>query len=176
MAVALLATIVGGCGGTEESSPSPNPPPTSVRDADPCSFLPRSLATTHDLKQVQADDSETSRSCAWSSASFSMMILVRWDSDSLVDFAQAFPVLSEDDVDLGGVQVAVGKSDDRPACAALFFAERGTVVEIVVGDEPPSSADAACERVENIGASTIQEIRDQDLLDAAPTATPTTTP
>ncbi|KUL20860.1 hypothetical protein ADL12_47325 [Streptomyces regalis] len=181
MTVSLLATaVLGGCGRTEDPSPSGSPstapPPTSVRDADPCSFLPRPQVTTYDLKRAGKDVSETSRSCAWTSAKFAMMILVRWDSQTLVDFGQAFPVPGEDDVELGGEGVVIGKSDVRPACAAAFLPEQGTVVEVVVGDTPPSTADAACERVKAIGASAVQEIRGQNLLDATPTAPPKTTP
>ncbi|MCF1598601.1 DUF3558 family protein [Streptomyces muensis] len=179
MAVTLLATVLVGCSGSEDPSPraskSSAPLPESVKEADPCSFLPRSRVTAYDLKKVGKDISETSRSCLWTSAKFSMMILVRWDSQTLVDFGQAFPVLGEDDVKLDGVGVVIAKSDVRPACASVFLPEQGTVVQLVVGDKRPSTADAACERVKTIGASTIREIRDQNLLDPEPSAAASTT-
>jgi hypothetical protein len=168
--VAVLA-LLGGCGQAEAPSPSAPPPPTSVQDADPCSFVARSVVTENDLERASNAKSETSRSCSWTSASFSMMVLVRWDSDSLIDFSQAFPVLVGNE-DIGGLTAVVGKSDVRPACAAVFFVDQGTILEVVVGDEPPSTADSACGRVRTIGAGAVRKIRDQGLLTSA--AAPTT--
>ncbi|MFB4267832.1 DUF3558 family protein [Nonomuraea sp. GTA35] len=179
MAVALLAATATGCGGTAQPSRSADgpsasaqPSPTSVRDADPCSFLPKDLEKAHALTKADAQQSDTARSCSWSAKNFSMMLLVRWDSDTLVDFSQAFPTLGEKDVVLSGVPLIFGKSDVRPACAAAFFAGQGTVVEIIVGDEPPSTANAACKRVKTIGAPMIQRIREQNLLDETSTPSP----
>lgn len=182
-AAMLLVTVAVGCSETRQpsaseppsASPKPKPRPTSVQNADPCSLLPKSQVTAYDLKRVGKDISETSRSCTWTSSKFSMMLLVRWDSQTLIDFTQAFPVPVEEDVRLGGANVVMGTSDVRPACAAVFFPERGTVVEVVVGDTPPSTAAAACERVKEIGTAAVQEVRDQGLLKVESTATPTPT-
>lgn len=174
LAVALLAATVSSCSPSEAPpTPSASPAPTSVQDADPCSFVEQSVVTANGLKQASVDKGTTSRSCSWTSDAFSAMVLVRWDPSSLVDFSQAFPVLVGSDVDFGGQKVILGKSDVRPACAAVFFAEQGTIVEIVVGDQPPSTADAACERVKTIGGAVVQRIRDQNLLDKE--STPPTT-
>jgi hypothetical protein len=167
--VAMLA-LLGGCGQAAPPAPSAPPPPTSVQDADPCSFVAKSVVTKNDLKQASDAKSKTSRSCSWTSANFSMMVLVRWDSDSLIDFSQAFPLLVGNE-DIGGLDAVVGKSGDRPACAAVFFVDEGTILEVVVGDEPPSTADSACERVRTIGAGAVSKIRDQGLLTSAPAPT-----
>ncbi len=175
-AAALLAATVSGCGSSDvppTSAPSASPAPTSVREADPCSFLDQSVVTANGLTRASMDDSTTSRSCTWTSEVFTTMVLVRWDPASLVDFSRAFPVPGDGDVELGGQKVILGESDVRPACAAVFFAEKGTVVEIVVGDEPPSTTDAACARVKTLGEAAVRAIRDQDLLDETPTS-PTT--
>jgi len=169
-AAAVCGTIlVGGCGGSEE--PPPDPPPTSVREADPCAFLPESVVAEYDLVLVSEDAGETSRRCSWDSPSFSLMILFTWDEYSLVDFSEVFPDPHEDDADLDG-EGFLSKSRVRPACAALLFAGKETVVQVLVGDLPPSTADAACERVVAIGTPVVQELRAQDLLGAEPTASP----
>jgi hypothetical protein len=167
--VAALA-LLGGCGQAAPPTPSAPPPPTSVQDADPCSFVAKSVVTKNDLKQASDATSKTSRSCSWTSANFSMMVLVRWDSDSLIDFSQAFPLLVGSE-DIGGLDAVVGKSGVRPSCAAVFFVDEGTILEVVVGDEPPSTADSACERVRTIGAGAVSKIRDQGLLTSAPAPT-----
>src|SRR5690606_12601732 len=104
-AAMLLVTVAVGCSETRQpsaseppsASPKPKPRPTSVQNADPCSLLPKSQVTAYDLKRVGKDISETSRSCTWTSSKFSMMLLVRWDSQTLIDFTQAFPVPVEED-------------------------------------------------------------------------------
>lgn len=169
----LAVALVGGCGGQDET-PAP-PPPTSVREADPCSFVAKSVITESGLKRVSDNKSETSRSCSWTSAKFSAMVLVRWDASTLVDFGQAFPVPAGENMDLDGVSAVVATSNVRPACAAVFPAQQGTIVEIVAGDEPPSTTDSACARVRTIGTSAVQEIRKQHLLDEAPSTEPTPT-
>ena len=172
-AAALLAVaLLSGCGGAETPAPPAPPPPTSTRDAEPCSFLPQPVITTNGLKQVSSNKAQTSRSCSWTSAHFSMMVLVRWDQSTLVDFAQAFPT-SVTNIDLDGATAVSGKSESRPACAAAVFPEQGTVMEIVVGDTPPSTTDSACARVKTIGAAVVHEVRAQHLF-PGPTAAPAT--
>jgi hypothetical protein len=169
LAAALLAFSVSGCRSTATPpAPTASPAPTSVKDADPCSFLEQSVVSANVLERASADTSTTSRSCTWTSETFTTMVLARWDPRALVDFTQAFPVLVDSEVVLGGHRAVFGKSDVRPACAAVLFAEQGTVVEIVVGDKPPSTADAACERVKTIGGAVVAHLRDQDLLDDRP--------
>ncbi len=149
-------------------SPAPTREPASVKEADPCGFVDRAVIAAHGLRQASADTSTTSRSCSWTSPVFSAMVLVRWDQQTLVDFSTAFPVLVDEDGVWSGQKAIMGKSDVRPACAGLFFAERGTVVEVVAGDEPPSTADAACERVTAIGEQVVENLTRRRLVETAP--------
>lgn len=175
----IAALAVAGCSDSHgKPAASASQAPTSVRDADPCSFLDRSVLTANGLEQAApVHKAATARSCTWTSTTFTTMVLVRWDPQTLVDFAQAFPVPAGD-TDIAGQKVVLGKSDERPACAAAFFAEKGTVVEIVAGmsvdgDKPPPSVAAACERVKTVGGAAIQQIRAQHLLDPESTTRPT---
>lgn len=142
--------------------------PATLQDVDPCTLLDPSMLSDNGLKQALVDKSVSSRSCSWTSDAFSAMVLIRWDGNSLIDFAQAFPVLV-DSVELDGRRVVRGRSDVRPACAGLLFPGRqGTVVEIVVGDEPPSTAASACERVTALGTVIVQQLRKLNLVSASP--------
>ncbi|MFI9379897.1 DUF3558 family protein [Kutzneria sp. NPDC052558] len=171
-ALALLAVVLlGGCGGT--AAPAAPPPPTSVREADLCSFVAPSVVTENGLTATPLHKFDSGASCSWGGPKFSMMVLVRWDRDVLVDLTQAFPVPGEE-FDLDGVKAVVTTSDVRPACAAVVFPERGTVLEVVAGDTPPSTVASACARVKSIGSGVVHKARELGLLKLDGSATPTT--
>ena len=178
MIAAVLALV--SCSDSQGSSaPSGSPAPTSLSSADPCSFLERSVLAANGLKQESpAYTGATARSCRWASRVFATMVLVRWDSQVLVDFAQAFPTPVSDDVNIEGQRIVLGKSDERPACAGAFIAQKGTVVEVIVGmyvedNESAPNAHDACELVKRLSGPVIRQIRAQHLLDTKPAIEPT---
>jgi Protein of unknown function (DUF3558) len=175
---ALLAATVSGCSAgevppTTPTTSSASPVPTSVRDADPCSFVEQSVLTANGLKQESTDTYAMNRNCWWTTDAFATGVLVRWDRSALTDFSEGYPRLVGTEVEIGDQKAILAKSDVQPACAAVFFAEQATIVEIVVAYKPPATADTACERVKTIGGAVVQRIGDQYLADEQPTS-PTT--
>jgi Protein of unknown function (DUF3558) len=172
LTAAGLAAVFAAAGCGSETKPKPNtaaepnanPVPTTVKAADPCSLLEPSVVSTFGLKDKLVDKSPTSRSCSWKTDAFATMVLARWDDGALADFMQAFPVPVGRDIKIAGLPVVMGRSDVRPACALALFAEKGTVVETVVGYNPPAKVATACARVKLIGASVIRQLRIQHLL------------
>ena len=171
---ALLLATVAGCGAdaiTPRTVASPpGPAPTSVREVDPCTFLDQARLSADGMTRIGTATGETARSCTWTAGTQVTLALVRWDPDALTDFSVAFPDLVGGDVTIGGRKVVLSRSKTRPACAGLFFAGRGTVVEIVVGDTGPATADAACERVRVLGEVVIRDLAGRNLLDPAPSS------
>ncbi|SEF37621.1 hypothetical protein SAMN05421837_114182 [Amycolatopsis pretoriensis] len=109
----------------------------------------------------------------WPAEAFSVGVYINWDPQVLVNFSQAYPLPAGEAV-LDGVAVILQKSSTIPACGMAFLAERGTVIEVVSGDQPPVVADRACDRVKMAGTEVIRRMREQGVLDTAFTAAPTT--
>lgn len=157
LAAGLIAAA--GCGaGEAPPSPKPSPAPVSVRELNPCSLLEPSAAAANGLGQGAQSKESTYRNCWWTADAFATAIFVRWDRDALVDFTTNYPV-SLGEVEVGGEKVIMGKTTVTPACTALYLAEQGTVVAIVVGYKRPASVGTACERVKSVGAPVVQHLR-----------------
>ncbi|MGK3203622.1 DUF3558 family protein [Amycolatopsis sp. MEPSY49] len=176
--VTLIATaLLSGCDHSvnEQAPPASVEPlrPPSLREADPCSFLPESSTATYGLHPGQLYKGEVVRSCMWPAETFSVGVYINWDPQVLVNFSQAYPLPAGEAV-LDDVAVFLQKSSTIPACGMAFLAERGTVIEVVSGDQPPATADRACDRVKKVGTEVIRRMREQGVLDTASTAAPTT--
>jgi hypothetical protein len=165
----LLATTVAGCGRAGRSPEHrASPAPTSVHDVDPCTLVKPAVLSSDNLKQASTDKSTTSRSCSYTAQALAALVLVRWDSETLVDFATAFPNLVGNE-ELAGQKVVVGQSDARPACAVFFLPEKGTVVELVAGSTAPSAtAGEACDHARKLATAAIERLREQKLLSPSP--------
>ncbi|WP_405061758.1 DUF3558 domain-containing protein [Kribbella sp. NBC_01505] len=173
-AVAAIALTACSVSTPDKPQAAPSTPrPTNVQEAEPCQLVTQDLLDKDGLKQAGNDKSATSRSCSWTSDKLSMMVLIRWDRDSLIDFSQAFPTMVGTDVEIDKVKVIVGKSNERPACATVLFAAQGTIVEVVAGYTPPAKVTAACDQAKAATAIAIKKLREQQLLQLDQTPTPT---
>ncbi|WP_158104160.1 DUF3558 family protein [Amycolatopsis pretoriensis] len=177
MVTLIAAALLSSCdhSGNEQAPPVSAEPvrPASLREADPCSFLPESASAPYGLHPGQLHKGEVVRSCMWPAEAFSVGVYINWDPQVLVNFSQAYPLPAGEAV-LDGVAVILQKSSTIPACGMAFLAERGTVIEVVSGDQPPVVADRACDRVKMAGTEVIRRMREQGVLDTAFTAAPTT--
>jgi hypothetical protein len=173
-----VAALLVGCGqsGTEprpSSATTQAPRPASVREADPCTFLPDSVVEKYKLNPGQLHKAEEVRSCMWPTESYAVGVYINWRRDALVNFTEAYPVPGEL-TNLDGLKVVNKKGDDQASCGILFFVGKGVVAEVVSGDQAPATVDDACDRVEDVGTTVIGRMREQRLLDEAPAASPTT--
>ncbi len=172
----IAAALLSSCGHSADEQPSPASAeplrPASLREADPCSFLPESRVP-HGLHPGQLHQGEVVRSCRWPAEAFSVGVYINWDPQVLINFSQAYPLPAAAAV-LDGVEVILQKSSTIPACGMAFPAEQGTVIEVVSGERPPATADRACDRVKEVGTEVIRRMREQGVLDPASTATPAT--